>query len=147
MVVDNMWSLLTAGRCRECLLAGVYCWACGSRMFIKLQEQQECDCGYLWKNAAKSVYVLTSSSKSWNEVSRDTPLLDPETADTHIKRGFEYRANGDYDLAIVEFTKAIELLPISAISYCHRAITYDKYSHLGEAIADYTLTLDLIQNM
>lgn len=142
MVVGNMWSLLTAGRCRECLLAGVNCWACGDQMLIKLREQTKCDCGYLWKNVAKAIYVKTSSSKIWNEVSSDVPLLDPEFADFHIRDGLEHQANGDYDLAILEFTKAIEKMPIHATPYYHRAIVYDERNQIIEAIADYTTAIE-----
>ncbi len=64
MVVGNMWSLLTAGRCRECKTARVYCWACGYRMLLKLKEQMKCDCGHLWKNSAKSITVKIQGTKN-----------------------------------------------------------------------------------
>lgn len=143
MVVDNMWSLLTAGRCRECQTARVYCWACGDRILLKLKEQMKCDCGHLWKNAAKSITVRMRGDKNWNEVSKDLPLLDPELADLHIRKGIEYRSNGDIAEAIEEFTRAIERMPIAVTPYYHRGITYDEHGHLEQAIEDYTKAIEL----
>lgn len=143
MVIDNMWSLLTAGRCRECQTALVYCWTCGDRMLLKLKEQMKCDCGHLWKNITKSIMVRIRGDKNWNEVSKDLPLLDPDLADFHIRKGMEYKINGDIAAAIEEFTKAIEMMPIAAIPYYHRGITYDEHGYLEQAIEDYTKAIEL----
>ena len=143
MVVDGMWSLLTAGRCRECCYGKFYCWACGDSRFLELQEQTKCNCGHTWQNFEKSIMVKVRNERHWNEVSRDVILLDPETANVHIEKGLRLKKNGDILTAIDEFTKAIEKMPLSAIPYYHRAITYDEYNQMDKAIEDYSICLEL----
>lgn len=143
MVVDNMWSLLIAGRCRECQTALVFCWACGDKMLLTLNEEIKCDCGHLWWNNTKSIRVKIQGDKKWKEVSKDVPLLDPDLADFHIRKGLEYKDNGDIAAAIAEFTIAIDSMPIAAIPYYHRGITYDEHGYLDLAIEDYAKAIEL----
>lgn len=142
MVVDGMWSLLTAGRCRECQMAAVYCWDCGERMLLGLQEQVRCGCGHQWKNSLDHIEVKTDSSGNWNEVSGDVPLLDPEAADAHIQKGLELKSLRKIPEAIEELTRAIDLLPFSAIAFYQRAIVHDEFGYLNEAIQDYTQAIE-----
>ncbi len=143
MIVDNMWSLLTAGRCRECQTARIDCRACGDKMIINLNENIRCDCGHSWKNFPKSIKVRISGNKTWSEISSNVGSLDSESANIHIRNGIEYRENGNIIQAIEEFSKAIEKMPIAAIPYYHRAITYNQYGYLEEAIEDYTIAIAL----
>lgn len=142
MVVDGMWSLLTAGRCRECQMAAVYCWDCGERMFLNLKEQGNCGCGHSWKNSLQHIQVKAHNRSIWNEVSGNVPLLDPEATDAHIQKGLELKAAGKFPEAIEELTKAIDKSPISAIAFYQRAIVLDEYGYLDEAIQDYTQAIE-----
>ena len=51
-------------------------------------------------------------------------VLEPNSADTYITRGIAYGKNGEYDLAIADFSKAIELEPETLIAYKHRGVAY-----------------------
>ena len=61
----------------------------------------------------------------------------------HNNRGLVYRDEGNYDLAIESFTKAIELNPDFAKAYANRAATYQCKGLFDRAIADHTKALEL----
>jgi len=143
IVVDGMWSLLTAGRCRECRVTQFYCWACGDRILLGLKKQARCDCGHIWKNTAKLMMVRVRGEKGWSEISRNVTLLDPDAADIHLRNGLEYKAKGVFSAAINEFTNAIKKMPILGIAYYYRAITYDEHNQIDKAIDDYTKSIEL----
>ena len=61
----------------------------------------------------------------------------------HNHRGIAYRNEGNYDLAIESFTKAIELNPDFAKAYTNRAVTYQCKGLFDRAIADHTRAIEL----
>jgi len=61
-----------------------------------------------------------------------------KTASFYILRGISYNDIGDYDRAILEFTRAIQLNPFDADAYFLRAATYKNKKDYEKAIADYT---------
>jgi Flp pilus assembly protein TadD len=68
---------------------------------------------------------------------------DKLSAKTHNDRGIKYSEKGQYDLALSEFNKALEIFPSSAETYNNRGITYSKKGDLDRAIADFTKALKL----
>ena len=58
-----------------------------------------------------------------------TKELNQECAETYYARGLEHSKNGNYELAIENFTKAIELKPNYADAYYSRS---KAWLHLGE---------------
>lgn len=65
------------------------------------------------------------------------------TADEYHKRGFEFRKQGNFSQAIVEYSKAIEVDPNHFKAYFNRAFAYDKLHEYRLAIADYTSAISL----
>jgi tetratricopeptide (TPR) repeat protein len=61
----------------------------------------------------------------------------------HIKLGFEYYNKGDYDRALVEINKAIELNPQDDKGYNDRAGIYAKLGDLEKAFADLDKAIEL----
>ena len=61
----------------------------------------------------------------------------------HNNRGLVYRDEGNYDLAIESFTKALELNPDFAKAYTNRAVTYQCKGLFDRAIADHTQAIEL----
>jgi tetratricopeptide (TPR) repeat protein len=142
IIVEGMMSLVTAGRCRECQTACVYCQACGDEILLKVKEQYRCHCKHLWKNTAKSLFVKIRGETEWDEISNTTPMLDPAQATFHLQKGKEYRERGDFPSAIEEFTKAVNNFPVAA-TYYQRAITYDEHGLIEQAIEDYSNVIEL----
>jgi len=70
-------------------------------------------------------------------------LKDREKALSFAKRGYDYEQKKDYNKAIKEYTKAIELNPKSAIYYNNRGVSYDDLGKYTTAIADYTKAIEL----
>lgn len=81
---------------------------------------------------AAAVVLLTASCNM-----ADLERTAPKTAEEYQARGFEYLNNGDYDSAIAEFTKAINLNPEYAEAYNSRSEAYYNLSlvHQGRARA------------
>lgn len=63
-------------------------------------------------------------------------------AQKHNDRGIAHSEKGQYDLAVAEFDKSLEIYP-SAETYNNRGITYSKKGDLGHAIADFTKALEI----
>jgi len=59
-------------------------------------------------------------------------------ADAFHARGFAHRKRGDFEAAIHEYTRAIELDPKHFKAYFNRGFSYDKMGECDAAIADYT---------
>lgn len=54
-----------------------------------------------------------------------------------------YDTEKDYTAALVEYTKAIQLAPTSAIYYANRAFTHIRLESCGSAVADATRAIEL----
>ncbi len=46
--------------------------------------------------------------------------------DAYLNRGNAYHVKGQYDQAIAEYTKVIEIKPMEAMAYYNRGISYDE---------------------
>ena len=62
---------------------------------------------------------------------------------THLWRGASASRHGNYDKAIVEFTKAIKIDPDLAPGYSWRGSAYYKNAQYGLAINDFTMAINL----
>ena len=60
--------------------------------------------------------------------------------------GLQLAMEGRYEEAIAEFSKAIELDPEYALTYCSRGIAYNVLNRKSEAIADFEKCIELSQN-
>jgi len=68
------------------------------------------------------------------------PSLD---TDSYLNRGVAYGKKGQYDQAIVDFNKAIELDPRDAAAYYNRGISYEKRGQHDRAILDFTKAIEI----
>jgi tetratricopeptide (TPR) repeat protein len=64
-------------------------------------------------------------------------------AEDHFWRGIESRQEGKSDLAMEEFTKAIELNPDYDLAYYNRALLYYFDRDLARSLEDYSKALEL----
>ena len=64
-------------------------------------------------------------------------------SETHHKNGLALIMDGEYEEAIVELNKAIELDPEYADAYYNRGIAYDKSGEVAKAISDYEKCIEL----
>ena len=58
-------------------------------------------------------------------------------------RGIAYMSEGEYDCAIKDFTKAIEVKPDFAEGYNNRGVAYAEKSEMESAIEDFTTVINL----
>jgi len=68
------------------------------------------------------------------------------SAKTYYDLGIKYLEGKEYDLAISEFSKALEIYPASAETYNSRGITYAKKGQYDLAISDFTKALNIEPN-
>jgi tetratricopeptide (TPR) repeat protein len=66
-----------------------------------------------------------------------------KNANANFGKGGTYAEQGQYELAIAEFTKAIELDPNYAPSYASRGSAYGYLGEYQKAIDDYTKAIEL----
>lgn len=81
----------------------------------------------------------------------DSVLITEETlngdmlpAKTYNDRGIAYSEKGQYDLALVEFGKALKAYPMSAETYNNRGITYLSNGQYDLAIRDFTKAIEIM---
>jgi len=70
-------------------------------------------------------------------------LASPASAEDYLKSGQEYYKKGQYDLAIADLNKAIELNPRDAGIYGWRGSAYSAKGQYDLAIADYNTAIEL----
>jgi tetratricopeptide (TPR) repeat protein len=55
----------------------------------------------------------------------------------YVRRGNDYAKKGQYDEAISDYNKALEINPRYAEAYCGRGLAYDNKGQYDQAISDY----------
>ncbi|MGQ9817796.1 MAG: tetratricopeptide repeat protein [bacterium] len=83
--------------------------------------------------------VWKDSITLWNDVLEKFP----DCAIAYNNRGNAYNFNGQYEKAISDFDKAIEINPVSELAYFNRGIAYEKLKIDDKAIADFTNALNI----
>jgi tetratricopeptide (TPR) repeat protein len=78
----------------------------------------------------------------WNT----TIFQNPENVMNYINRGYLKVGGSDYQGAIEDFTKVIELKPTYAIAYNNRGTTYSAIGNLEWAIKDFDKAIELSPN-
>jgi tetratricopeptide (TPR) repeat protein len=68
------------------------------------------------------------------------------SAKTCYDSGVKYLEKKEYDLAISEFNKALEIYPVSAATYNNRGFAYAKKGRYDLAISDFTKALKIEPN-
>lgn len=62
----------------------------------------------------------------------------------YTNRGIAYDAKNDIDRAIIDFGKAIQIMPDYAIAHYNRGVAYAEIGDLGPAIADFDMAIQLV---
>jgi tetratricopeptide (TPR) repeat protein len=70
-----------------------------------------------------------------------------DLAETYLSRGIDYYEQGNLDLALFNFTKAIELNPNLALAYGARGDIYINQQRWDLALADYTRAIRINPNL
>jgi len=68
---------------------------------------------------------------------------EPKDAKFYINRGIAYEGKGQFDQAVDDFTKALEIDPKDAGVYYHRGIGYVNKGQFDWAIDDFTKALEI----
>jgi anti-anti-sigma factor len=69
--------------------------------------------------------------------------MAPEQADAFAERGVEHLRQGDSELAIDSFNRALEIDPANAFAYCNRAVAYGEQGNINQAINDLSHALKI----
>ena len=71
---------------------------------------------------------------------------ESKDADFYFNQGIAYIDKAQYDLAISDFNKALDINPRDAEAYCNRGIAYREKGQYDQAISDYTKAIELNPN-
>ena len=69
--------------------------------------------------------------------------MDPSLAEAYVNRGNAYASSKQFEKAIVDFDRAIELNPFLALAYKYRANAYSRLGEIERAIRDHNRALEL----
>ncbi len=72
-----------------------------------------------------------------------TTQTDLNDADAYLNRGIVYQRKGQYDQAISDYNKALEINPRFAKAYNNRGLAYKKKGKYDQAISDYNKALEI----
>ncbi len=61
----------------------------------------------------------------------------------YVNRGNDYAKKGQYDEAILNYNKALEINPRYALAYYNRGNAYDEKGQYDQAISDFTKALEI----
>ncbi len=87
------------------------------------------------------LFFLVLSSCTSTPQPKDT--IAPNDADAYNNRGFAYYLKQEYDRAITDYNKAIELDPKYAMAYNNRGIAYFLKKEPDKSIADYSKAIEI----
>jgi len=66
-----------------------------------------------------------------------------ETAETYLNQGVAYSQKGEFERAVSNYNKAIEVNPKFAVAYLNRGFTYSKLGEYDRAISDYSKATEI----
>ena len=69
-----------------------------------------------------------------------------QTSEEYFDKGYDYDKEGEYQLAIDNYTKAIRIDPDYAIAYLFRGNAYHALGNYEDAISDYTMSIRIDPN-
>lgn len=87
--------------------------------------------------------LMAIYQRRFNEMPRPTETAEEFLVSDLVNRGNTYDILQDYDKALADFTRAIELDPANAVTYSNRGRTYSNIQRHEEALADYTHAIEL----
>jgi Na+/H+ antiporter NhaD/arsenite permease-like protein/Tfp pilus assembly protein PilF len=114
------------------MLAGLFCVSLGAAALAKSDRWPSCRGGVSAARIAACTEILARGSKK--ETKRNQIAA-------YINRSSAYRATGDFDRAIADLDKALQLNPKSTLALIKRASIYQEKGDLDRAITDYNAAL------
>ncbi|MCU0237860.1 MAG: tetratricopeptide repeat protein [Pyrinomonadaceae bacterium] len=85
--------------------------------------------------------VPSQTNKNYQPTQKDL-----QTAEALVKSGAESMRSGNYDRALANFTKALELVPNYSAPYFYRGYIFTEVGEYDIAIANYTKAIEFNQN-
>jgi protein O-mannosyl-transferase len=79
----------------------------------------------------------------WDDAVRKSPLK----ARPYINRGLAYQDKGNFDQAILDYNKAIEIKPNLAEAYINRGLSYQDKGNFDQALLDYNKGIAIKPNL
>ena len=80
------------------------------------------------------------------QVLQDRSSSASDRASAYVERGIAYRAKGEYDLAIADYSEALRIDPNDVLSYANRGNAYRAKGQNDLAMADYNQALRIDPN-
>ena len=97
----------------------------------------------LYSVKEEETYVLTRSGGPFKSAKRYKKSRDPQLALDHTNRGTAFLRKRQYDAAIGEYNKALEMNPTNALAYYNRSVAYTSTGQYDKAVKDCNSALQL----
>jgi len=96
------------------------------------------------ENLVVALANQTTSARSalYNQDEQNTP----NSAGSFLDRGILFASRGDYDMAITDFTDALNINPNLAAAFYNRGLAYQNKKEYDRAVADYNQTIRINPN-
>ncbi|UCE83076.1 MAG: tetratricopeptide repeat protein [Deltaproteobacteria bacterium] len=91
----------------------------------------------------EETYVLSRSGGPFKAAEHYKKSRAPQLALNHTNRGTTFLRKGQYDAAIGEYNKALEMNPSSALAYYNRSVAYTSTGQYDKAVKDCNSALQL----
>ena len=103
----------------------------------------------LWQAGAAHAGPLEDCFEQVEDIDRridgctDRILQFPRDATAIFNRGSAYLSKGDFDSAIADYTRVIQIDPAYSITYYYRGTAYERREQYNQAIADFSKTVEI----
>ncbi|MEE8574321.1 MAG: tetratricopeptide repeat protein [Thermodesulfobacteriota bacterium] len=96
--------------------------------------------------SAKSYSLAIAKFEKVLRLDKDNKEAIIQMVHAYFSRGFLYNFKGEYDSAIIDFDKAIDINPNDGLSYNSRGLSYYNKGETDRAIMDFDKAIDIYPN-
>lgn len=145
LILNEMISIVTAGRCYGCNGAYINCQACGLNILLKENEEYLCECEHSWKATKSSIQVKPHGLGEYRLiVSNREPHQYLETdLQWLLSNAQSLRNEGEYSKSFEIVQEALSLYSVDSSILLEKALTLDAMGKREEALTTYDQAIEL----
>jgi tetratricopeptide (TPR) repeat protein len=145
LILNEMISIVTAGRCYGCKGAYINCRACGSDILLEDNERYLCGCEHSWKATESSIQVKPHGLGEYRLIvsSREPHQYLETDLQWLLSNAQSLRNEGEYSKSFAIIQEALSLYPVDSSILLEKALTLDAMGKHEEALTNYDQAIEL----